>query len=671
MAGLATAWELTGGEWRQQLESITVYQRGWRLGGKGASSRGEHDRVEEHGLHVLLGYYDATFRVLRQAYDELDRSRSDPASPIKTWREAVEPAGDVGLAELRGGSWDSFVTRFSRNDRVPGEAGAEDAPIRLFDLAARAIGLLVDFHTSLASPTQPPGPYLSASPQPRRAGTGAAFLKGTAVTAVAAVFETLAGAARAGQAHRIERPLAEGLAAVLQSWRDTVRSVVALDDHARRTWQLVDLVVTNLRGMLVDGLLSGTTYDRIDHLDYRAWLRSHGAGPETVDSPILRGMYDLTFAYEAGDRSRPRFSAGLGLELAMRMLFDFKGSIFWRMRAGMGEVVFAPLYQALVQRGVEFRFFRRLERLGVGSERSVVTIDLICQSELRGSDDYQPLIRVDGLAAWPSHPLGEQLAADPGDQLESHWFDESVGTLETLQAGRDFDVAVLAVSVGMVPHVAGELIEVDSAWRDMVENVATVGTKSAQLWMRVTEGELGWKGPVGVTLSGLGESFDTWASMSHLLPMEGWPKTESPRSLAYFCGSMPDVVPVEAGRWVRASAEHFLEHEVASLWPQAVGADGFRWDLLWDEKARTGRNRLDGQYLRANVDPSDRYVQSLPGSGRFRIEPGRTGFVNLAIAGDWTRCGLDAGCVEAATRSGVLAARAILDGSVRAGRPSR
>ena len=47
--------------------------------------------------------------------------------------------------------------------------------------------------------------------------------------------------------------------------------------------------------------------------------------------------------------------------------------------------------------------------------------------------------------------------------------------------------------------------------------------------------------------------------------------------------------------------------------------------------------------------------------------PGRTGFANLAIAGDWTACGFDAGCLEAATRSGVLAARAVLSGAVGPG----
>ena len=40
-------------------------------------------------------------------------------------------------------------------------------------------------------------------------------------------------------------------------------------------------------------------------------------------------MYDLVFAYEQGDPSRPRFAAGLGLFLAGKLFFDYRGSIFW------------------------------------------------------------------------------------------------------------------------------------------------------------------------------------------------------------------------------------------------------------------------------------------------------------------------------------------------------
>ena len=670
MAGLVTAWELSSGDWRQRLDSITVYQRGWRLGGKGASSRGPHGRIEEHGLHVLLGCYDATFRVLREVYAELDRGVTDPACPFPTWRDAVVPAGDVGLADHDGSGWQSFVTRFSGNDAVPGEPGAEDRPLTPLDVAGRGVRLLADFLRALAPEPQGGRIFLSPSPAPGRpASDRAALLRLTGLTALATLLEALERASRFAGGSLREVPLARAMADALRTSRDGIRAAVSADPAMRRSWQLVDLVVTSLQGLAADGLLAGTGFERIDHLDYREWLARHGAAPETLDSPIVRGMHDLTFAYADGDRTRPRFPAGLGVQLSGRMLFDFKGAIFWRMQAGMGEVVFAPLYEALARRGVEFRFFHRLTNLGVSAGRSVETIALTRQAELApGRSRYDPLIRVGGLPCWPGRPLVGQLDGDPGDELESHWGPAAGTGTETLVAGADFDVAVLAVSVGMVPHVAAELVAADPAWRRMVDEVTTVATRSAQLWLDATEPELGWRGPSGVTLSGFGDTFDTWASMTHLLPREAWPSAGSPRSLAYLCGAMPDADPATADDEVRQTLVRFLEEEVGTLWPAARAAEGFRWELLRDDEGRSGPDRLRAQYVRANLDPSDRYVQAVPGTGRYRLPPGRTGFANLAVAGDWTACGFDAGCLEAATRSGVLAARAVLSGAV--GRPA-
>lgn len=673
MAGLATAWELSSGDWKRHLDSITVYQRGWRLGGKGASSRGKNGRIEEHGLHVLLGYYDSTFRLLREVYGELDRARTDPTCPLRTWQDAVVPTGDVGLAERQGPTWTHFVTRFSGNDALPGEPGAEDRPLRPVDVATRAIRLLADFHRAVAARPAPAKVFLSTSPLSSSGSSELQTLvRGAGLTAFATVLEALERAVRVAADPRLQTPVMDLMGPILQAWRDGIRAAVLSDPAGRRTWQLVDLVATNLQGMAVDGLLLGTDFDRIDHLDYREWLARHGAAQETLDSPIVRGMYDLTFAYEGGDRSRPRFAAGLGLQLAARMLFDFKGSIFWRMQAGMGEVVFAPLYEALARRGVEFRFFRRLDRLQLSGTRSIRSIHLTRQADLApGQSRYEPLVRVHGLPCWPDRPLLDKLRADPGDGLEWHLSKKEGTGTETLIAGTDFDVAVLAVSLGMVPYVASELVDADEGWRALVDRVATVATRSAQLWFTATESELGWKGPPGVTLSGFGDTFDTWAAMSHLLPREDWPSTGAPRSLAYLCGAMTDIDPRTGEEVVRESLARFLEEEVAALWPGAGDSSGFPWKKLWDDQGRSGRERLRGQYVRANLDPSDRYVQSLPGSGRHRLAPGRTGFDNLVVAGDWTACGLDAGCVEAATRSGVLAARAVLTGSAGGPIPRR
>jgi uncharacterized protein with NAD-binding domain and iron-sulfur cluster len=72
-----------------------------------------------------------------------------------------------------------------------------------------------------------------------------------------------------------------------------------------------------------------------------------------------------------------------------------------------------------------------------------------------------------------------------------------------------------------------------------------------------------------------------------------------------------------------------------------------------------GVARFATQHWRANVNPSDRYVLALPGSLQHRISPLDASYDNLTIAGDWTDCGFNEGCVEAAVMSGMLAAHAI------------
>jgi uncharacterized protein with NAD-binding domain and iron-sulfur cluster len=156
--------------------------------------------------------------------------------------------------------------------------------------------------------------------------------------------------------------------------------------------------------------------------------------------------------------------------------------------------------------------------------------------------------------------------------------------------------------------------------------------------------------------------------MSHLLPEESW---RTPvKGIAYFCSVLRDGQSKAAASQayqeqqrhaVRAQAVHFLENEVQALWPRAVASDGFRWDLLAADATAEGAGpaRFDSQFWTANVNPSDRYVQSLPGSPAYRISPLDMTFDNLTIAGDWTATGLDSGCIESAVISGRLAAHAI------------
>jgi uncharacterized protein with NAD-binding domain and iron-sulfur cluster len=661
MAGLAAAHRLA------PHGHISVVQRGWRLGGKGASHRTVDGRIEEHGLHVWLGYYDNAFRLMRQVYEHLDRPRTDPDCPVRTWRDGFLPADDIVVFDRHLGAWAPWAAQFRRNAQVPGLPTAGPA---LDDLVRRGLGLLADLMSSVGwRPRRAEGRrsvYLSARPPAAtHIKTPADRLRDLDDLIRRAEVAALIGAAQASSALArigpglglsIVEPVVE---AIGEARRELGRRLVA-DPGSRRLWQIADLVTTALMGIYTDRLLdAGRGYAAINHVDFRDWLAGHGAEAATIDCGLVRGMYDLVFGYREGDHARPAFEAGTGLQLAGRFFFDYKGSLMWKMRAGMGDVVFAPLYQSLVGRGVDFRFFHRLRRLRLDDAgRQIEAVELGRQARLpQGNDRYRPLIRFNGLPCFPDHPLEAQLGGPiPARDLESHpWCPpggpDEVGGEEvvTLRRGTDFDQVVLAVSLGMVPYVADELIEADPRWAAMAANVSTVATRSLQVWTVADEDAMGWP-HAGSTSAGYAPPFDTYASMSHLLEAEGR-RPGGPAAVSYFCSALPEAEadPATAASRMTNTARGFLERGTQQIWPRMRTPDGgFRWqDVV-------------ATYTRANVDPSDRYVQSLPGSGAQRIPADASGFDNLAVAGDWTDSGLNAGCIEAAVVSGLQAANSVL-----------
>src|SRR5271166_6839474 len=114
-------------------------------------------------------------------------------------------------------------------------------------------------------------------------------------------------------------------------------------------------------GILRFGLLSDPRgFDAINDHDLREWMMLNGASEGTVNAPFVRACYDVVMAYEGGDYRKARHAAGVALRGSLRFLFTYRGSIVWKMRAGMGDIVFAPFYEVLRRRGVSFRFFHRL-----------------------------------------------------------------------------------------------------------------------------------------------------------------------------------------------------------------------------------------------------------------------------------------------------------------------
>jgi uncharacterized protein with NAD-binding domain and iron-sulfur cluster len=658
MGGLSAAWRLSEPGWRDELGSITVYQRGWRLGGKGASSRGPHGRIEEHGLHLWLGYYENSFRLLRECYAELDRPATDPAAPIRTWRDAMLPMETVGLEDRRCEGWHHWLGEFTPNDLLPGEPEGEAAQLGLPSVLRRALQLIEDFLDSLPDSEQPGRDRVA---------------EGLRVSILAAVTEASAQLRGALDRSGIASSVA-ALDRAIAALHEAVRELAAEDAGLRRAWHLVAVITATVRGMLADGVVTDRRALRaLNEEDFLDWVARHGAPEEVFDFAFIRGLYDLGFGDAGAERGKRGMGAGVAVFLTTKMFLEYRGAIFWKMAAGMGDIVFAPLYEALRRRGVDFEFFHRVDELGLSADRTrIETVTVGRQARLAPDcARYEPLVRFGGLPCFPRRPVAEQLDAPAEIErapLESHFCEWPDAETRVLRDGVDFDTLVFAMSLGIVPFTCAELIADRREWRAMVENVTTTATQAVQLWLREDEQSLGWP-HTGTTVSAYEQPLHTWASMPQLIDVECWPAAERPGAIAYFCGALDAREPERSG-WsayasehrsrVRSNAIELVEKRLAHLLPGTAARGSFRWELLCGLNGARGTDAIDSQFYVANIDPSDRYVQCAPGSDAYRLRPDESGYDNLVLAGDWTDNGLNAGCIEAATISGLQAANAVL-----------
>jgi uncharacterized protein with NAD-binding domain and iron-sulfur cluster len=693
-AGVTAAFELTRPALAGRYE-VTVHQVGWRLGGKGASGRGPSARIEEHGLHLWMGFYENAFRLMRECYAELGRDKA--SCPISDWTDAFVPDPVCGVMDRTPrGEWLPWTVTFPPTPGAPGDSGVT-ANWTVADYLQRSISLVRTLLETVRRSTlgaaaegspREPGP-VGLSPS-EAARLMVEFMKYGGLASLSALIQAL------GLLDEVARLMprfpSETIlrfhAAIAEAARAQVERMTQGDPGLRRLWEVIELVLATIRGIIRFGLVTDPKgFDAIDEYDCREWLRLNGASERAVDSAFLRALYDLAFAYEDGDVKRPRIAAGQALRGAVRAFFTYRGAFFWKMQAGMGDIVFAPFYEVLARRGVRFDFFRRLKHIGLSSPAATVAgkspyveqLVFDVQAEVLQGGAYRPLVDVGGLPCWPSEPDWSQLVEGARlererRQFESHWDARTEGE-RVLHVGQDFDFVVLAVGIGAVPLVCRELVERDPRWQRMVERVKSVPTQALQLWLNQDAATLGWSGP-SANVSGFVEPFDTWADMPQLIEREAF--RDPVKAVAYFCSVLPDAKsPADAGRddyperrqaEVRENAIEFLNRHIGELWPNAVKpGGGFRWELLVDAHAAghrrvTGRAtsaRIDTQYLRANVEPSDRYVLSLPGTLAYRLSPLDLTCDNLTVAGDWTACGFMEGCVEAAVMSGRLAAHAL------------
>jgi hypothetical protein len=287
VGAMTAAFQLTREpDWREKYE-ITVYQRGWRLGGKGASGRGRGGRIEEHGLHVWGGYYDNAFRVLAEAYAVADRPASCPARDIAS---AFDPLASAWMAELSGDSADIFEVPFGTNDEKPGSGNltlsAVDYLRELLNGLARLLALFEKHsgakvagariervpedlrrHAQEIPPEHRASPLHAAAHAARRMPPG--------------------GQHRLAPLNRLVAWLMEEIVEVLSGHGEGA----GYAPPARALLAGLHIGAACARGMIADDILL-RGFDSIDDEEWTAWCMRHGAPEWAMRSAVGRCSYD-------------------------------------------------------------------------------------------------------------------------------------------------------------------------------------------------------------------------------------------------------------------------------------------------------------------------------------------------------------------------------------------
>ncbi|MGY4402456.1 uncharacterized protein with NAD-binding domain and iron-sulfur cluster [Bradyrhizobium sp. USDA 3315] len=689
MAGLSAAYQLSlTSELRKQYH-VTVYQLGWRLGGKCASGRDAQGRNIEHGLHIWFGHYLNAFQMLAEVYRDLPRKGAKVDLNTLILPQGYTPIGDPDGAKPT-----VYDVNFPTSKKV-GIPGREPADLSIANCLSHAIGLLINFHDYALGSDSPIVKLDKVSIETIKMRDDPRFPPSRLLGVVTA--RTCLEIASAWLLHLDEDMISFGLAdmelvrRVLQgaagaSCHMTFANTAAghlFDQALRLAWPLVD-------GIFDDIVIEQRSIQQMDGEDFRRWLVRHGAEPSLVkQSPMVRALYDTMFQYPDGDIANASYGAGTAVQVLLRALGTYQGAVAWELQAGAGEVIVAPLFEILKQRDVEFRFFHKLTDIRVSSDgRSVDSLHFDVQAIPKSGYEWTVPIG-DGLFGWSSQPDWLHLDVPPNGcvDFESFWCNERVGT-DVKTRVDDFDDVVLAIPLGAFKKFTGnksverppgpglsgieakhepfdDLYNYSTGFWNMAAKLRLVPSIAVQLWSTRSLADLGWSGQKPALVSGP-NPLDIWADMSQFLRYE---RRDPPYSLHYLCDVFPSKL-YAAPRTSRHAQEmanllaylktlDWLEHKAKFIWPKVMTNGAFDWTVLYDDQDRHGYRRIRAQHVKANISPWDCCVATAAGTSAWRLKTDESGFKHLYLAGTWIDTGFNTECVETAVISGMQAARAI------------
>lgn len=667
-AGLACAWLLSNPTWMEKPAwtppaadpsltlKLTLVDKACRPGGKAASGRrqgAEASGIEEHGLHVLMGCYSNLLTMLQtlgataglsnlfvtrvprhgnaangpadtlpvtlQAWAQ----RANPAKRLAEWlRDRVGFLDNIdwfalGLPALQGHRWQDQWQLFENKRRdaqaqtvlnlayaVPAARPLLRTALRLWDtvdaLAARDAGPGANGHTAylalrvglkqLAMAELVQGAELQLM---RRSASWDGTLRARGnVAEMARLLRVLARSALPADAASAEVRLVGELVELATT------IAAALDDVAL----FPDWAIPNPSNLTDAGRYPAwaSALQTFDRCTLAQWLTDQRAPPGFANTS------GVLAALTAGLFTTPeQIGAGTFIHGLVRLLLTYQDAPYKRLIGGTGEAVIAPIYQALLDKGVAVRLgteVRGVERDASGVVRTA-KLHKIDDAAIPG--DFAPQLPGSTTPGWPVQPTCTALDPAQDDDLQA-------------------EVFVLAI-----PPFGGTIIGLPDALAQDLLRINHVATIGLQFWATQAP-----KFPAAI-VAGLAGPLRCAAAMDHLQGGEGPTYTQPP---VYLCGEVDDPV---AQRWQADTTErdHWLRQNAGQFVTGSL---------------------VHPSHLSVNQLGSERYVLSDVQTQAARRDVFHADAPNLWLAGDWTRSAFGCGSIEAAVTSGLEAARHLL-----------
>jgi len=665
MGGLSAAYALSKPEIADKYD-ITVFQMGWRLGGKCATGRGPFGRIEEHGIHGFLGAY---YNTLEMMYDVYEKWTPNANCPIPDFNSAFVKI-NTGL------QWERHAGHIKRWYRW-----TPPSPLKISDIRKQSNLLvlwLVVYSTVIRR-------KIDSMPLGKSAGHQ---------------FGNILQLLEAFENQGLELAQNDGFVPlslkktppanpIWQSMNDVIdfdltRTTSSRDDTRRNILE-IEMFQVILRGIrdeeiFTNGFLS------IDDVNFSQWLKRNRASSALLESPLVSYIVNLTFQFPNGDITKePNMSAASYIQWALRSATYIDRSLYL-FAAGTGETIITPLYRLLKERGVTFKFFHELIDIDTNkSGTSVSSIIFQKQANLKGPD-YDPTVEIKNLLCWPDRPKYNLLENHPGIQDVDFEKPKSASFGKTLKikigsdADAKFEKVILAIPPEAIKSSANSLLQKNAIWNAKLNNMPTTSTQAMQIWLNHSVEDLAEmpKSFYYGSANFMGEMHGE-LDFTKYIQFENW-GNKPPKGLLYGCGVMVDPPALEGVPDKKVAKIRAFETTRTML--TTVGADllplsrqqlpittnphSMDFDDLYVHdsdpiSSKSGQPRLRAQYFRGNIFPSERYTQSPIKTRENRINPLKPGLDNMTGAGDWVDTVLNVGSVECSVMGGFFAAAYIND----------